>query len=69
MTTTTKTEPKTSEPIGQWPPLAHLVHKDNLPAKDGDLALCGAKLMGLNDLDDSSHICEKCIKILRELDS
>lgn len=52
-----------------WPPLAHIIRKENQPAKEGDLAICGAKLMGL-DLPDAKKMCKKCIEIARrELNS
>jgi hypothetical protein len=65
MTTKTRPAPQLGDPIGEWPPLAHLVRKDQLPAKEGDIALCGAKLMGIN-LDTANKVCEKCVRIARQ---
>ena len=49
-----------------WPPVAHLVHARNHPPKEGDLALCGAKLMGI-DLENMGvkKVCKKCEEIAR----
>jgi len=66
MTTTTETKPKTGSgapPI--WPPLAHIARKPQGTVKEGDLALCGAKLMGIN-LPDATKVCTKCIRIARQ---
>jgi len=46
----------------QWPPLAHIT--EDMPVRDGSLALCGAKLMGI-ELPDAAVVCTKCIKILK----
>lgn len=63
---TTETEPIAADAPPCWPPVAHIVRRENLPAKEGDIALCGARLMGLN-LDGAAveHLCEKCIEIVR----
>lgn len=58
-----KTETKTKTDSGtgnQWPPLAHLCRE--IPVKKGSLAICGAKLMGL-DLPNATKVCTKCIEI------
>lgn len=66
MTTSTETKPRLEDgTMSQWPPLAHIVRKKPGTIKEGDLALCGAKLMGLN-LPDATKVCEKCIKIARQ---
>jgi hypothetical protein len=49
-----------------WPPLAHLCREK--PAKEGSLALCGAKLMGIN-LEDAHKVCKKCIEIAKRVGS
>lgn len=64
MSTTTDTKPKLDDTIGQWPPMAHIERKSDGPLKEGKLALCGAKLMGI-PLDDASQMCEKCIAIFK----
>lgn len=69
MSTETVTEPITSDPLDCWPPKAHIVRKEDLPAKEGTIALCGAKLMGI-DLQGNTlkAQCEKCRAIMiREL--
>lgn len=76
MTKTTITEPEVEPMIDEvppsWPPLAHLIRKEDQPVKEGTIALCGAKLMGV-DLGSvnkaSGKICEKCEAIFwRELE-
>lgn len=50
-----------------WPPVVHIVRKKNYPVKEGDLALCGAKLMGLNIGRLSNirgKVCEKCLEVV-----
>jgi hypothetical protein len=66
MTTQTKPKPKLDDgapPI--WPPLAHIERKSAGPLREGKLALCGAKLMGIR-LTDATKVCEECIKIARK---
>jgi len=65
MSTSTETKPQLGMPSDQWPPLAHIERKSDGPLKEGKLALCGAKLMGI-PLDNASAICEKCIEIARK---
>ena len=61
------TDTKTGSGTGDvWPPLAHLCREK--PAKKGSLALCGAKLEGIN-LADASKVCTKCIKIAQKLNA
>lgn len=70
MSSATETKPKLTDDVcTQWPPKAHLVRKEDLPAKEGTIALCGAKLMGL-DLEGHPFKanCKKCIEVMqREL--
>jgi len=49
-----------------WPPLAHLVWPQDRPVKKGTIALCGAKLMGI-DLSGATEaqVCEKCCAIFK----
>ena len=62
--TTTKPDLSKDAPT-QWPPKAHVIRREDHPPKEGTIALCGAKLMGI-DLDNVSvnKICEKCLEIL-----
>lgn len=66
MSTETEVETKPSvdgtvPPV--WPPETHLLRKKDLPVKEGSIALCGAKLMGL-DLRGTSvqNVCKKCLE-------
>lgn len=59
--TQTQTEPALDTPT-QWPPIAHIARKKPGTVKEGDVALCGAKLMGIN-LDSAYEVCEKCKNI------
>lgn len=63
MSTETKTKPAMGIPT-QWPPLAHIARKRPGTVKKDDMALCGAKLMGIN-LDDAREVCEECVRIFR----
>lgn len=68
MTTSTETEVKTNQDApDHWPPKAHIVHKKNLPLKKGTIALCGAKMMGI-DLNgqDLKQVCKKCLEIAKQ---
>ncbi len=65
----TQTVPETEqldEVITQWPPKAHIVRLEDLPVKEGTIALCGAKLMGM-DLKGNvlKAACGKCLEIMR----
>jgi hypothetical protein len=64
--TQTETEPVTADPLDCWPPKAHIVRREDLPAKEGTIALCGAKLMGM-DLQGNvlKAQCDKCQEIMR----
>lgn len=68
MTTETITEIETDSKLDSgacWPPLCHLIDKREYPGpvKEGDIALCGAKLMGI-DLQNVAvrKVCAKCIE-------
>ena len=39
--TTPETKPELGSPPDQWPPLAHLIRKEDEPAREGTVALCG----------------------------
>lgn len=64
----TKTKPALDDALACWPPKAHIIHKRDQPAKKGTIALCGAKLMGI-DLPDDTPPCDKCLKVFRQLTS
>jgi hypothetical protein len=50
-----------------WPPVTHIHDKRDGTLKEGKLALCGAKLMGIA-LPLGSATCKKCQEIyLREV--
>lgn len=77
MSTETITEPETKPklddgaPLDQWPPVAHLLRKEDLPARPGSIAMCGAKLMGehlglLGNDGARFKICSKCEEIARK---
>ena len=73
MTKTTITvEPMLDEAPPSWPPLAHLIRNEDRPVKEGTIALCGAKLMGidLGNLNNTSgKTCKKCEAVfLKELE-
>ena len=67
MSTETLVEPKLGDAPPCWPPVAHIVRKENRPVKEGTLAVCGAKLMGI-DLKgtDVGKVCEKCVEIVKK---
>lgn len=48
-----------------WPPVQHIIHKRDMPAREGTLALCGTKLMGI-DLgplrNATGEVCAKCVE-------
>ena len=64
MKTLTKTETCTHT---HWPPISHYYDRVKYPngVKDGDEALCGAKLCGINNPDPTWPACRKCIEIAR----
>ena len=62
-------EPMVDEVPSCWPPLAHIIRNGDKPAKEGTIAICGTKLMGidlgrLNDV--SGKVCDKCVEALRK---
>lgn len=69
MTTETAPEVDTTAPPA-WPPVQHIVHKKDLPVREGSIALCGAKLMGL-DLgrlrDAQGEVCSACLEEFKRL--
>jgi hypothetical protein len=67
--TKTEVEPMTDEAPPSWPPLAHIIRNEDRPAKEGTIAVCGTKLMGidLGNLNNASgKICGKCVEVLRK---
>lgn len=66
---TTATEPVVEPLLGDappcWPPVQHIVRNEDRPVREGTLALCGEKLMGL-DLGPlpkaSGEVCAKCVQ-------
>lgn len=71
---TIATEPVVDPLLGDtppcWPPVQHIVRNEDRPVREGTLALCGEKLMGL-DLgalrDAKGEVCAKCAEaFLRE---
>lgn len=66
------TEPKPSlgDVDSHWPPVQHLIHKKDQPAKPGTLALCGKKLMGvdLGKFDPAkSKVCDDCRAVFERI--
>jgi hypothetical protein len=61
-------EPKLDDAPPCWPPVSHIIRNEDKPAKPGTIALCGAKLMGI-DLgrlkDANSTLCPKCVEALK----
>lgn len=65
-----ETEPDLAEAPPCWPPVAHIIHPKDEPAKEGTLALCGAKLMGLDLGRIRTHrgdVCAKCVEAFRSI--
>ncbi len=70
--TSTATEPVTlpltSDAPPCWPPVQHIVRNEDKPVREGTLALCGEKLMGL-DLGSlrtgTGEVCAKCVEVFR----
>ena len=64
----TATKPETtSDTLSQWPPQAHIAEvKNGEVVKEGDVALCGVKLMGL-DLKNIAQkaVCKECMAIAK----
>ncbi len=66
--TITDTKPDlSSDAPTQWPPKAHLIRRKDHPPKEGTIALCGAKMMGI-DLDGAAvnGVCPKCLDVYRK---
>lgn len=60
----TDTQPQIDDgTLTHWPPVAHIARGKD--PREGDEALCGARLMGLK-LDDASKVCEECRRVLEE---
>lgn len=52
--------------LTHWPPKAHIIRKKDEPAKEGTIALCGAKLMGMDLKGDVLRAtCEKCLEVVK----
>jgi len=63
-TTETLPKPKLSDADACWPPVAHIAKKKQGTVKEGDIALCGERLMGIN-LDEAHVICKRCLEIFQ----
>jgi len=65
--TETFVQPEVVDAPTQWPPIAHIRDKRDGALKEGSMALCGAKLMGI-ELDGMAvnQVCKKCIEIARK---
>lgn len=60
-------EPMLGDAPPCWPPVAHIRDKRKGELKEGALALCGAKLMGLDLEGTPVHdVCDKCVEIARK---
>lgn len=62
-----KTKSKLDDSVlSSWPPKAHIIRKEDEPAKKGTIALCGTKLMGM-DLEGNTlkASCKECLEIMR----
>tara|TARA_R110002153_G_scaffold173832_1_gene326687 strand:+ start:591 stop:797 length:207 start_codon:yes stop_codon:yes gene_type:complete len=57
-----QSETETTTSHGTDEPVAHLADKMQGCVTEGDYALCGAKLKGIN-LTDSARRCKKCKEI------
>jgi hypothetical protein len=65
MTATEQETDPTTDVVRHWPPVAHIIRKDDEPAREGTAALCGEKLMGIDLRDDVRKAsCEKCREIM-----
>lgn len=64
MSTVTEPEVLPADAPPSWPPVQHIIANEDKPAKEGTIALCGAKLMGI-DLgrlrDAQGEVCPKCV--------
>lgn len=60
-----ETQTKLDTSIGQWPPVAHIIRKEDEPAKEGTIALCGERLMGIDLQGDvRKATCQKCREVM-----
>lgn len=69
MSTETLVEPKLGDAPPCWPPVQHIHDKRTGPLKEGALALCGEKLMGvfLSRIQDArGKVCERCVEIFKQ---
>ena len=57
------TKTKLDTGSGTTPKRAHLADKMQGCVTEGDYALCGAKLKGINDIPPGTKVCGKCIEI------
>lgn len=68
MATETITEPVLADAPPCWPPVQHIIRNEDKPAKPGTIALCGAKLMGI-DIGPlrtaTGKVCEECAKVFK----
>lgn len=62
----TQTQVQTDVDIGCWPPVSHIIRREDIPPKEGTVALCGEKLMGIDLQGDTRKAsCKKCLEIMR----
>lgn len=53
-----------------WPPVSHIIRKEDEPAREGTIALCGAKLMGIelgSLLTHKGPVCPKCYERFKKI--
>lgn len=60
----TETNPCLDIDLPPAPPVAHLADKMQGCVTEGDYALCGAKLKGIN-LTETAKLCRKCAEIAK----
>jgi len=64
--TATETKPVDIDAPPCWPPVAHIFRKKDGPVREGMLALCGERMMGIDiDLASAQNICQKCLEIAK----
>lgn len=67
----TMVEPELADAPPCWPPLAHIIREEDLPVREGSIAVCGERMMGLSlgrVADSDAKICDKCYEIrMKEL--
>lgn len=65
MTEQTKAEP--TDVISTWPPVSHIIRKEDEPAREGTIALCGTKLMGIDLSGDvRKATCKECLRAMSD---